>query len=173
MGAVHFLTNGRGAQHPAGGLHLQRLPMGAAVDWQAAVMMECRRQGALSPGLFAYLERAGLLERCTFLASDGAADPLRFRYLGAPTRNFFGRGWARQMAGRPDQDDPHHVLAEGFAAEYLEAMEGGVPVLNRVVISGLSAAPLVYQHALIGWKERTGRRAVLCCMHVPAVAGQA
>ncbi|MGY0711250.1 hypothetical protein [Azospirillum argentinense] len=172
MGAVHFLTNGRGAQRPAGGLHLQRLPMGAAVDWQAAIVAECRRLGALSPDLFSYLEHAGLLDRCTFLASDGVDDPLRFRYLGAPTRAFFGRGWARGMIGQPDRDDPHRALAQRFTAEYLEAVEGGVPVLNRVVISGLSAAPLVYQHALIGWRDRAGRRAVLSCMDVPA-AGHA
>ncbi|QCN95862.1 hypothetical protein D3093_11660 [Azospirillum argentinense] len=173
MGAVRFLANGRGVQRPAGGLHLQRLPMGAAVDWQATIVAECRRLGALSPALFAYLERTGLLERCTFLASDGTDDPLRFRYLGAPTRAFFGRGWARGMLGQPDQDDPHQALAQRFAAEYLEAVEGGTPVLNRVVISGLSAVPLIYTHTLIGWQDRAGRRAVLSCMDVPAIAGHA
>ncbi|MGY0713121.1 hypothetical protein [Azospirillum argentinense] len=169
MGAVHFLSNGRGVQRSGEGLDLQRLPLGAAADWQAAIVGECRRHGALSPGLFTYLERTGLLDRCTFLASDGADDPLRFRYLGAPTRNFFGRGWARQMAGRPDQDDPHRAIAQRFAAEYLEAVEGGVPVLNSVVISGLSAAPLVYTHALYGWRDSSGRRAILSCMDVPPV----
>ena len=170
MGAVHFLSNGRGAQRPAG---LHRLPLGAAADWQAAIVGECRRHGALSPALFAFLERTGLLDRCTFLASDGADDPLRFRYLGAPTRSFFGRGWARQMAGRPDQDDPHHTLAEGFAAQYREAVDGGIPVLNRVVISGLSAVPLRYAHMLIGWRDASGRRAVLSAIDLLPAEGRA
>lgn len=173
MGAVHFLKVGQGARRPVEGLDLQRLPLGAAVEWQAAIVGECRRQRSLTPELFAYLERTGLLDRCTFLASDGADDPLRFRYLGAPTRAFFGRGWARGMLGRPDQDDPHQALALRFAAEYLEAVEGGAPVLNRVVITGMSAVPLVYQHALIGWKDCAGRRAVLSAMHVLPAAGRA
>ena len=147
--------------------------MGAAVDWQAAIVAECRRLGALSPALFAFLERMALLDRCTFLASDGADDPLRFRYLGAPTRAFFGRGWARTMLGKSEGEDVHAGLVQGFHAAYAEAVEGGEALFNRVVISGLSVAPLVYRHALIGWQDRAGRRAVLSCMAVPAVAGHA
>ncbi|CAO3416517.1 hypothetical protein [Azospirillum argentinense] len=173
MGAVHFLNTGRGAERPGEGLDLHRLPLGAAADWQAAIVGECRRHGALSPGLFTYLERAGLLDRCTFLASDGADDPLRFRYLGAPTRNFFGRGWARQMAGRPDRDDPHRAIAEELGAEYREAMEGGGPILNRVVITGLSVAPLRYAHMLVGWRDASGRRAVLSAIDLLPVEGWA
>lgn len=77
------------------------------------------------------------------------------------------------MAGPPDQDDPHRAIAEELGAEYREAMDGGEPIFNLVVISGLSAVPLRYAHMLIGWRDASGRRAVLSAIDLLPAEGRA
>ncbi|CAO3445677.1 hypothetical protein [Azospirillum argentinense] len=144
---------------------IHRLPVEAASDWQQEVKNECRRQRSLTPAVFDFLKAAGLLDRCTFLASEHQFAPLRFRYIGGPTVRFLGRAWALQQIGKPDLDDPHQTLAEGVGHQYREAIEGGDPVFNRVTITGLSLSPKVYTHMLIGWQQSDGRRALLTCLH--------
>ncbi len=166
MSVVRFPSRHRGAERPASSeaLVIDRRPVNDAADWQQDIRAECRRLRALSPSVFAYLKTTGLLFRCTFLASEGRGQPLLFRYIGAPTLAFLGRSWARQQLGKPDMEDPHHTLAEGVGAQYHEAIDGAEAVFNQVIITGLSAAPKVYTHLLVGWQDGTGRRALLSCL---------
>ena len=166
MSVLQFPTMVRGAQRPASSqdVTIERLPIHAAADWQSWIINQCRYQKTLSPSVFSFLKGAGLLERCTFLASDGPDSPLLFRYVGAPTVEFLGRAWARQQIGKPDLDDPHHAITEGIGPQYREAIECGEPLFNRVTITGLSASRKVYTHALYGWQDTSGSRAVLSCL---------
>ncbi|MBP2291061.1 hypothetical protein [Azospirillum rugosum] len=167
MSVLLFQSRGPAIQRPEPKeeLLITRLRVDEAADWQLAIVEECRRQRTLTPSVFNFLKEQGLLDRCTFLASEGMEQPLVFRYIGGPTVRFLGRAWARQQIGKPDLDDPHQVLAEGVGQQYREAIEGGDPVFNRVTITGLSASPKVYTHMLYGWAPQDGRRALLSCLH--------
>lgn len=160
------LANGRGAQRPttAPAIDVSRLSLVEAADWQQQIMAECRRQRVLTPSLPTWLKRSGLMDRCTFLASDGPGLPLVFRYLGAPTLSVLGRAWGRSVLNQPDETDPHIDYAHRIGAEYAETIDAGEAVFNRITVSGMGR-PFIYTHALYGWEDR-GRRAILSAVDV-------
>lgn len=167
MGLPSLLRLGKPRQPPAieARTEIHRQPMAFASDWQQAVLELYRRDRNLNPDFAQRLKAMDLLRRCVFLASDGAG-PLLFRYIGEPTISFLGADWARAQLGKPDDQDPHQCLADGVGPQYREAIEGGQPILNRVEITGMSAAPKVYTHLLLGWRRPDGRRALLSCLDV-------
>ncbi|MBP2294704.1 hypothetical protein [Azospirillum rugosum] len=164
MSILQFTRQGAAPRPAALDIEAQRLPMHTAADWQRAIIEECRRQRTLTPSVFAYLKTAGLLDRCTFLASEGPADPLRFCYIGAPTLRVLGRAWGRSVLNQPVDLDPHEEFAHRVGAEYAEAMGAGEAVFNRFSVTGLGR-PFVYTGAVVGWSEG-GRRAVLSAIDV-------
>ncbi|MBK1842451.1 hypothetical protein JHL17_34155 [Azospirillum sp. YIM B02556] len=166
MTILAFPTQDRGAQRPAvrPETSIARLTLAEATDWQRTIMAECRRQRVLSPSLPAFLKRAGLMDRCTFLSSAGPAKPLCFRHLGVPTLSVLGRAWGRAVINQPDEADPHVEFAHSVGAQYAESIGAGEAVFNRVTVSGVGQ-PFVYTHALYGWEDR-GRRAVLSAVDV-------
>ncbi len=145
----------------------RRLTKRSAADWQCQVIEECRRQRALTPAVFSFLKATGLLSRCTFLASEGPADPLRFHYIGAPTIGVLGRAWARSVLDQPVDQDPHTEFACRVGAEYAEAIASGEALFNSFSVTGLGR-PFDYVQALFGWSDG-GRRAVLACIDVKAL----
>ena len=166
MSAVACIIPQRGAQRPAIHLEIQRQRGATAADWQAAVIAECRRHETLNPALVANLKRAGLLERCTFLASDTPGGPLRFRYIGCPTITMLGRAWARHHLGRPHVENPHAEFVDVMSPLYAEAIEGDEPVHNLVTMCGLWPEGRPYTHVLCGWQAQDGRRAVLSAIEL-------
>lgn len=160
--ALFPVTEARTAR-PAPEITITRLPVNRAADWQRTIIRTCGRT-ELGPAVPAFLRSTGLLPRCTFLSSADGAGPLCFRFLSGPTVRFLGPAWARQHLGRPDTDDTHQDLSERIGEQYREAIDGDAPVFNRVVIAGMSPAPLAYTQAVIGWRKRDGRRAVLSCL---------
>ena len=167
MSILQFTRQGAAPRPTALDIEAQRLPMGAAADWQRAIIEECRWQRTLSPSVFRFLEGAGLLSRCTFMASEGPAAPLRFCYIGAPTVGALGRAWARSVLNQPVDQDPHEEFAHRVGAEYAEAMGAGEALFNRFSVTGLGR-PFVYTGAVFGWSEG-GRRAVLSAIDVQTV----
>lgn len=166
--AVHAFPGRAGHTRPlSADITLQRLPIREAAPWQVDVVTECRRLGTPCVDVFAWLKATGLHRRCVLLAAM-PGERLRFRFIGEPTVRFFGPGWARQQLGQSDADDPHRDIAETIGREYREALEFG-PLLNRVLIRGLSVEPLVYTHALVGWRLETGHRAVLSLIEAPTL----
>lgn len=151
----------RGAPRPLVRLDLHREPLSLMVDWQSAVVAECRRHGSLNPSIFGYLKSSGLLSRCVFLSSDSAGDALRFRFFSAATVATLGRAWARQNLGQPHEDNPHRDFPASLSNEYTEAVDGGEVLFNRLTLHGTTAEPKPYSHVLIGWRAADGRRAVL------------
>ncbi|MBB3264069.1 hypothetical protein FHW79_001684 [Azospirillum sp. OGB3] len=166
MPVLHFPD--QGTRRPAEVvIDTRRLTMRNAADWQQQIVAECRRQRTLTPAVFRFLKDSGLLSRCTFLASEGPADPLRFCYIGAPTVAVLGRAWARSVLDQPVDRDPHTEFARRVGAEYVEAMAGGEALVNRFSVAGLGR-PFDYVQALFGWSDG-GRRAVLACIDVQTV----
>lgn len=162
MTVLSFPTS---AARPASqSINVTRLSLIDAMDWQRDIMAECHRQRVLTPALPAFLKRAGLLPRCTFLSSDGRGAPLVFRHLGAPTLSVLGRAWGRAVINQPDDTDPHEAYAHRIGAEYAETIGAGEAVFNRITVSGLGR-PFVYTHALFGWEDR-GRRAILSAVDI-------
>ncbi|WP_448208580.1 hypothetical protein [Azospirillum sp. sgz302134] len=165
MSVITFPIQDRGAARPASlDIEARRLAMTSAADWQQDIITECRRQRSLNPSVFAYLKDGGLLDRCTFLASEGPSDPLRFRYIGTPTLSVMGGAWGRSVIGQPEEVDPHSEFAHRIGLEYAEAIGGGEALFNRIAVTGLGR-PFVYTQALFGWEDR-GRRAVLSAIAV-------
>lgn len=166
MAILHFPDQGvpRSAEIA---IDTRRLTMRNAADWQQQIVAECRRQRTLTSAVFRFLKDSGLLSRCTFLASEGPADPLRFFYIGAPTIAVLGRAWARSVLDQPVEQDPHTEFARRVGAEYIEAMAGGEALVNRFSVAGLGR-PFDYVQALFGWSEG-GRLAVLACIDVQTV----
>jgi hypothetical protein len=67
-----------------------------------------------------------------------------------------------RLAGRPHREtDPHVEYAALVDTQYVEAIDGGEPVLNRLASFGLEPTPTTYSHLLYGWSLPGGRRAVL------------
>lgn len=155
-------------QHPmpAIRLDLHRESSGHMLDWQAAIIAECRRHDTLNAQLVANLKRAGLLERCTFLASDTPGGPLRFRYIGCPTVTMLGRAWARQHLGRPHLENPHAEFVDLMSPLYAEAIEGDEAMHNLITMHGPWAEGRPYTHVLCGWQAQDGRRAVLSAIEL-------
>ena len=149
---------------PEAVVEIHRQPLSFAADWQTNIVDRCRELRTLNPEVFQHLSETGLRRRCVYLSSDGDG-PLLFRYIGEPTVRYLGVEWAKSQLGKPDLDDPHQSLAEGIGAQYREAIEGGVPVFNRIMITGLSADPKIYTHVLIGWRLPEGRRALLSLLN--------
>ncbi|MFC5358815.1 hypothetical protein [Azospirillum himalayense] len=158
MPVLHFPD--QGTRRPAEVvIDTRRLTMRSAAEWQQQIVTECRRQRTLTPTVFRFLKGSGLLGRCTFLASEGPAEPLRFCYIGAPTVGVLGRGWARSVLDQPVDQDPHTEFACRVGLEYAEAIGAGEALFNRIAVAGVGR-PFVYTQALFGWDDR-GRRAVL------------
>ena len=151
----------RGATRPAilPEITVRRQVLRQCADWQGAIAEECRRQRTLNLRVFDYLKTSGLLPRCTFLATDEAGTPLRFRYIGAPTLAKLGRAWGRSMLGQPLDLSPHAEFSASVDAQYGAAIASGELVLNRIEVHGIGQA-FAYTHLLVGWEDR-GRRAVL------------
>ena len=164
MTILQFTRQGPAPRPATPEIEAQRLPMHAAADWQLAIVEECRRQRNLTPTVFRFLDGTGLLSRCTFMASEGPTDPLRFCYIGAPTLRVLGRAWGRSVLNQPVDMDPHEEFAHRVGAEYAEAMGAGEALFNRFAVTGLGR-PFVYTQALFGWSEG-GRRAVLSAIDV-------
>jgi len=146
-------------------LDIHRQPLRFATDWQTAILDECRRHRSLCVPVYAYLRDSGLLSRCLFLSSATPDGPLLFRHIGVPTRLCLGDEWARANLGKPD-NAPSDRLETGVAAEYVEAIETGRPILNRVFVTDVMERPLTYTHALVGWRLPDGRRALLSCLEL-------
>ncbi|HYD65547.1 hypothetical protein [Azospirillum sp.] len=144
-------------------VEIHRQPLRFALDWQQEIVALHRRHPTLTPAFKEELEAMGLLSRCVFLSShDGG--PLRFRYIGEPTRAYFGDAWARQQLGKPHVEDPYAEYAQAIDKQYVEAIEGGVPIYNRLILIE-HGAPVIYTHMLLGWSvDRGGRRALLACV---------
>lgn len=165
MSVLQFPTMDRGAQRPASQeFDVQRLTFADAADWQRAIIEECRRQRTLTPAVFSFLKAEGLIDRCTFLASEAPGAAIRFRYIGAPTLRVLGRAWGRSVIGQPEEVDPHSEFSRRVGLEYAEAIGAGEALFNRFSVTGLGR-PFVYTQALYGWADR-GRRAVLSCIDV-------
>ncbi|MBP2233402.1 hypothetical protein J2847_006740 [Azospirillum agricola] len=166
MSVLSFPEVGRNSDRPTAEpvTTILRLTLAEATDWQRTIMAECRRQRVLTPSLPAFLKRAGLIDRCTFLSSIGPGEPLCFRHLGVPTLSVLGRAWGRTVLNQPDEMDPHVEFAHSVGAQYAESIGSGEAVFNRVTVSGVGK-PFVYTHALYGWEDR-GRRAVLSAVDV-------
>jgi hypothetical protein len=145
-------------------LDIHRQPLRFAADWQLAIAETCRQHRILCRPVFDFLQDSGLLSRCLYLSSTGRDEPLLFKYIGVPTRICLGDDWARENLGKPDSA-PADRLADGIAAQYVEAIEGGQPVLNRVFSTEVFPdRPLVFTHLLVGWRLPDGRRALLSCL---------
>lgn len=144
---------------------IHRQPLRVAADWQMGIVDECRRHRSLCEPVFRYLRDSGLLARCLYLSSAEPVGPLLFRHIGVPTRVCLGDDWARANLGKPDTA-PSDRLATGVAAEYLEAIDTGQPIYNRVFVSDVMATPLTYTHMLLGWRLPDGRRALLSCLEL-------
>ena len=169
MTILAFPTKLQGAEHqqrPEIHLDLHRERSVTMLDWQARIIEECHRHDTLNPALIGALERMNLLDRCTFLASDYAGGPLRFRFIGCPTILVLGRAWARTNLGRPHEENLHAEFPVSLGAEYVKAI-GGEVVHNRINMSGAGAVPS-YTHALVGWRAADGREAVLSAIALAA-----
>lgn len=163
-GLVTILRGRRGDPSPAGPaetrVDIHRQPLRTALDWHQDIIAVWKRNPSFGPGLHDDLKSMGLLSRCVILTSrDGG--PLCFRYIGEPTRRVFGDRWADQNIGKPHLDDVHSAYARAIDAQYREAVEGGEPVYNHLVITGLPRPPVNYRHLLFGWSLGHRRQALL------------
>jgi hypothetical protein len=163
-----FPTTDRGAQRPASlpEIGVTRQSIRRCADWQATIAEECRRQRTLNPRVFEFLKTSGLLERCTFLATDEPGGRLRFKYIGAPTLAKLGRAWGRSMLNHPLDESPHAEFSASVDAQYGDAIASGDLVLNRIDVHGIGQ-PFAYTHLLVGWEDK-GRRAVLSAIDLGA-----
>lgn len=164
-----FPTKVRGATvRPAirADVAVEHKPLRLCADWQSAIAEECRRQRILNPRVFEFLHTTGLLERCTFLATEVAGGPLVLRHIGMPTLTKLGRAWGRAMLGQPLEGSPHPEFAHSVEAQYSAAITSGELLLNRVEVHGIGA-PFAYTHLLVGWED-SGRRAVLSAIALAA-----
>lgn len=145
---------------------IHRQPVGVAADHQTALLERWRAIKAAPPVTLARdLADAGLLRHCGYF--DAAPDgPLTCRRFADATVRALGAGWARSMLGKPDHADPHSEYSVSLADHYREAIEGGEPVYNHLVIHGL-ASPIVYSHLLVGWVSPGGQRALLTVIDWP------
>ncbi|PWC98007.1 hypothetical protein [Azospirillum sp. TSO5] len=143
---------------------LERRPLGEAAEWMRDVAAECCRHPTLSRGVVEYLQHRGLVNQCVLLAAEPSG-PLCFQFIGVPTMTVMGRAWARQQIGRAVADADDTEFGDAMFASYEEAVESGQPVFNRIALDGL-ASPLIYTHTLVGWRDDTGRRAVLSCVQL-------
>lgn len=147
---------------------VRRHPARAAADWQVQVLDLWRSHPWPRPGFLDDLKNRGWLERCVFLASEGAGRPLAFQFIGTPTIKVFGTDWARSQLGRPHLADPHTDYACDIGEQYQEAIEARKPIYNRLRITGLPGRPVDYSHLLLGWTLPDGRQALLACIDHPA-----
>ncbi|MBP2230797.1 hypothetical protein J2847_004106 [Azospirillum agricola] len=147
---------------------IHRQPLAVAADAQVAVLDHWRAHRLEpSPTMGSDLREAGLLHHCGFLSADPGG-PLIFRRIADATVKALGREWARQQLGKPNDDDPYSEYAIQLATHYDEAIQGGEPVYNHLVIHGL-AHPVVYSHLLVGWTSPTGQQALLTVIDWPGV----
>ena len=163
-----FPTTGRNTQRPASlpEIGVSHQTLRHCADWQSSIAQECRRQRTLSPRVFDFLKASGLLERCTFLATDEPGGRLRLKYIGAPTLTKLGRAWGRSMLNHPLDDSPHAEFSASVEAQYSAAIGSGELMLNRVDVHGIGC-PFAYTHLLVGWEDR-GRRAILSAIDIGA-----
>lgn len=138
---------------------ITRQPLRTALDWQTEMVRIWREHPECGPAFKEAMEAVGLHRRSLVLFSRDVG-PLRFAYIGEPQRRFFGNPQADSMIGRPQAAAGFDGWAQALEAEYLEAMQGGEPVHNHVVMHGPSKAPVTYTHTLVGW-EIGGRRIVV------------
>ncbi|HYH17220.1 MAG TPA: hypothetical protein VD995_01265 [Azospirillum sp.] len=141
-------------------VEIHRQPVRHALEWQQKIVTLWRRHPTLSPAFHDELVATGLLSRCVFLSSNDGG-PLRFRYIGEPTRRVFGNRWADGLIGRYHSEDEYTEFARAIGAEYQDAIESGEPVYNRLLLTGLSRPPINYRHLLLGWSTSDGRQALL------------
>ncbi|NUB05845.1 hypothetical protein FW320_06600 [Azospirillum sp. Vi22] len=147
---------------------IHRQPVSVATDAQSTVCEMWRGSKAELPPSFAGdLAAAGLLRHCSFLSAERDG-PLVFRRIADATVRALGTEWARQQLGKPNEDDPHSEYALQISDQYAEAIEGGEPVHNLVVLHGLPS-PIVYSHMLIGWTSPEGQKALLSCVSCPSI----
>lgn len=150
-------------------VHVDRQTVGSALDWQQAIIGECRRHDGPSPEIVQFLKKSGLLNRCCYLASDVDGGPLKFRFIGRPALDTLGEAWGRMVLNRPEVEDPHCDFSMAIARQYAEAIETGEPLVNEIAVTGIGR-PFSFVHALIGWQ--CGRqRAILSAVKMHDVAG--
>lgn len=137
---------------------IYRQSLNVLVDWQEEAVRLWRAHRELSPAFIDDMTAAGLMRRCVVLSSDETG-ALVFRRIGEPTLRYFGRSWAEDRLGRPHVDDPYSAFAQRIDAEYREAIDGGDPVHNRLVVHGTNT-PFIYSHLLLGYALSSGRKAV-------------
>lgn len=158
-----FPTTNRGAAaRPE--IEVEHQPLRRCADWQADIARECRRQRTLNPGIFHYLRFSGLIECCTFLASETAGGPLVFQHISVPTLTKLGRAWGRSMLGQPIDGSSHTEFTHSVESQYGAAISSGELLLNRIEVHGIGA-PFAYTHLLVGWEDGR-RRAVLSAINL-------
>jgi len=140
---------------------IHRQPLRVALDWQLDAVRLWREHPTFCPSFATRMAEAGLSRRQVVLFTKAAGDPLRFAYIGEPTRRFFGDAWADAQLGRPHMDDGYSAFSLAIDAEYREAIAGGEPVHNRLVVHGLPGQPFIYTHTLLGWSLPSGRSVVV------------
>lgn len=134
------------------GVDIVRQPLRTAMDWQLEAIGIWREHRWFGPAFKVSMEKVGLGRRCLLLTSwDGG--PLRFRYIGEPTRRFFGDAWADAQIGKPQMTSGFDALTKALNEQYMEAILNGEPVHNRLVVHGLPGEPFIYTHTLLGWQQ--------------------
>ena len=146
---------GRAPQPPdASGMQVEihRQPLRVALDWQLQAVQIRREHPRFGMDFRQAMDEAGLGRRPLVLVSlDGG--PRRFNFIGETQRRFFGDAWADSQLGKPQMSSGYDALTRALDAEYQEAILGGEPVHNRVVMHGLAGAPVIYSHTLFGWDQ--------------------
>lgn len=140
---------------------ITRQSLRVALDWQMEAVRVWREHPLFGAGFKETMAKIGL-ERRSLVLFRTDAGPLRFAYIGETQRRFFGDAWADANIGKPQADSGYDAMAKALNAQYMEAILGGEPVHNHVVMRGLPGAPITYTHTLIGWN--LGDRQVVVAM---------
>jgi hypothetical protein len=148
---------------------VERQPLRLALDWQREIVRECGRHRVFNGQVVQFLEESNLLRRCSMLSTDVGGGPLKFRFVGRPALDTLGEAWGRMVLNKPEVDDPHCDFATAIGEQYVEAIESGEPLVNKISVTGVGQ-PFSFTHALIGW-QTTSRRAILSAVKMHDVAG--
>lgn len=133
-------------------VEIHRQPLRVALDWQLEAVRIKADHPQFGQGFRQAMDKAGLGRRPLILFSlDGG--PLRFAFIGDTQRRFFGDAWANALIGKPQGSSGYDALTQALDRQYAEAIDGGEPVHNRVIMHGPAGAPVIYAHTLFGWDQ--------------------